>query len=333
MMIQGRSNLADKAQIVRFQQPLNEPKPGHRLISPRQKNQNNNHNALVNILEIKALPPILKKPGRKPKIVLSQREQDQVELTTRRELDPIKLIQETDMVHQVKMKLSEVDGAHAALQVYMPILIETYQKAESAGLINGWQDNITQEQQKLLSELPSWIYHGLKGAHGHLNDFLLQKKETQEENTCLENGVLYNSNILIKKVLSRFEYGTKQYFRLNFDQSISFDIHTNEPEFLRAFNNVIDLLMETVLKTENGKVEIFCRAGETQNTIIIRDTIPRTIEQKTDYLLNLYDRLENLPNHAGIFYTKDYMKSLNGSLSVKLLKPGQLEFMIKFPKV
>ena len=173
----------------------------------------------------------------------------------------------------------------------------------------------------------------MKGAHDHLNAFLNRKKESTELDNLLGNNVVENSGGLIKKSLQRFEYGTKEYFRIQFDQTSSFDISINEAEFLRAFNNVVDLLMEPTLKTENGKVEIFCRAGETQNTIIIRDTIPRTIEQKTDYLLNLYDRLENLPNHAGIFYTKDYMKSLNGSLSVKLLKPGQLEFMIKFPKV
>ena len=160
MLSQGSTNYSiTKHGILVSPNPLKKTKQGHQLILPRQKN--NNQNALANILEIKEIPHVSKKSVRKEQTATSQFEKDRNELIVRREFESVDLIQSKSMVHDVKMKLSEAYGAHTALKIYLPILLNAYEQAESAGLIREFQNTITEEQRKLLEEVSNWVGNGL----------------------------------------------------------------------------------------------------------------------------------------------------------------------------
>ncbi|MFT3742273.1 MAG: PAS domain-containing sensor histidine kinase [Gammaproteobacteria bacterium] len=232
----------------------------------------------------------------------------------------------TSIAHEIRTPLASLELATAGLEKYLPTLLEGYEKAEEAGLI---ERTISSQKMGVLKSSISRMRSEIRSAFMFI-DMLLIKLRTS---VSAKSSETFKMSSCIEEVLKRYPFQPGEKDSVSVDTVNDFTVQGAELLVTHVFFNLIKNALYHMAKVSKGKISILLETDKEYNKVIFRDTgsgIPKEIVSK------IFKRFFSKTYHGagvGLTFCKNVMKSLGGNITCSSEEGEYTAFVLFFPKI
>lgn len=238
----------------------------------------------------------------------------------------------SSIAHELRTPLRNISSNAFALNKCLPVLIETYELAQKAGLT---VPNMPIIDHKLLLSVPNEIEAEAREAFIAI-DMLLAKSGTS--NLDQKKFEVCSIRDCVNEALARypFDYGEKEEVVFTLDSASDFQFFGRKILLIHVIFNLLKnalYYLRVANKGDAGKIYIWLSKGTGCNYLHFKDTGAGIAP---DILPHIFERFFSRTQHGtgiGLSFVKMVMQSFGGDITCNSIKHEFTEFTLKFPLI
>jgi Na+/proline symporter/signal transduction histidine kinase len=238
------------------------------------------------------------------------------------------------LAHRVSAPLLNAESNFKFIARNLPTYVKAYDKAVGARLIT--PESL--ESRGNLLTCSKKVAFNLKCSLLFIKSMLAHTQE-DEDPTSPDNGGYIRSSDILKEAVESFPMSVDDPIKITLREDKSFILKCNKEKFFHVIINILRNAQEAIFEKGirmdvlNGEIEIFTFAGDSFNTITVRDNgigIPEDIRKR------VFDRFfttkSKLGAGLGLYFCKLVVKKIGGTIDLESEEGKFTRFIITLPK-
>lgn len=235
------------------------------------------------------------------------------------------------IAHDLRTPLATVAQIGSCIETILPVLTESYQRAEEAELpLNGFLSPI---QFDVLSRVP----HNFATSVNDMNIFIDKTLNTLSrvvtDSLTKEDLELCSANYCIHNTLQRYPFAENEHQLVLWNRSSDFKFLGNPVLFIRVISNLLKNALYQIHQNKKGQITIATEQNGKVNIIRIRDTAGGAPPEVVENLFKGYKTTKKEGTGVGLAFCKLTLKSFGGNISCESVYGDYIEFILTFPMV
>lgn len=230
------------------------------------------------------------------------------------------------IAHEIRTPLASINAGAGGIKLYLPILLDSYQKAKEHNLPVGV---IREIHVKQLNETLDKIIRETQYANTVIDMMLIQVNNSAINAYRFENISMIDC---INEALDRYPFTSDTREKLIvFDKRNDFLFRGDKLLVIHIIFNLLKNAIYFIAEANKGKIYIYLNKRENFNYLYFKDTGSGVQKSYLNQIFN--DFFSTTPNGSGIglAFCKKVMKSMNGKIHCKSVYGEYTKFILKFP--
>jgi len=259
--------------------------------------------------------------------ITAQKEVQQLKFekkSMQKRIETIELIA-ASIAHELRTPLRTISSGAHGLRKYLPLLLDTYTKADDAGLD---VPHISRLHMKTLGTLTDSIINESQSAFTVI-DVLLMKAGLLKIDT--KRFATNSMAQVLKESVERYHLAQDEKDLIKISPC-DFTFLGDKLLLIHVLFNLYKNAIYYIKACGKGEITLWCEHGEESNTLFVKDTGAGI---KPEYLPHVFDRFFTKTSHGtgvGLSFCKMVMQSFGGDISCESVYGEYTLFTLRFPK-
>ena len=245
------------------------------------------------------------------------------------QLRQVVMILTGSIAHDLRTPLVTLGFFGKFLADYMPMLIDTYDKANSVGLTKE-EASIPPKIIEELLNLNEKIKKTVHDMHEFIDSTLKTLSKAISKNISPEDLIICSMWHCIHNILLRYPFSGQHRRLITWDQK-DFKFMGNELLMIRVFFNLIKNSLEQIEKKGRGEILISTEMDDKQNIIRFKDTAGGAPTEIIDSLFSGYKTTKEKGTGIGLAFCKTIIENFGGHMTCHAVYGEYIEFTMSFP--
>lgn len=231
------------------------------------------------------------------------------------------------IAHELRTPLLSMKSGAQALEQYMPLIFEGYQKAKQQGLLT---TNIRKHREQQLQSVSSRIVREIDYANTMIDMLLMKSGRGQS----LQHYPLDVTSMAdcIKEALKRYPFSSQEQRKL---VQFEGDFYFMGSQILmqHVFFNLLKNAFYAIANAQRGDIRIWCESRANKQVLFFKDTAKGMSRKQLSLLFEDFFTDTFMGTGIGLSFCKLVMKRFGGEITCRAEEGKYTLFILTFPRL
>lgn len=235
------------------------------------------------------------------------------------------------IAHDLRTPLSVVDQIGSCIETVLPLLIESYERAEEAELpLSGF---LLPLQFDVLSRVPQNFKNSVQDMNVFIDKTLNTLSRVVTGSLTKDDLELCSANYCINNTLQRYPFEKDERQLVVWNTGPDFKFLGNPVLFIRVISNLLKNALYQIHQHKKGEISISVEEGGEVNLIRVKDTAGGAPPEVIEQLFTGYKTTKKEGTGVGLAFCRLTLKSFGGDIHCESVYGDYIEFILSLPKV